>query len=278
MKKTVIIAAIMGAMVFASHATLYKYEDFNYTADTGLRYQTGYAVSGSGGMATNRAGSLSYTGLPDSTGGKIQLYGQRPTAAGNVTYKIWTNGVPGGATVTNLFASFILNVANVGTIQSNQYIFSLRNASAQIMITNNASDPSKYNIGIFQQVGKTGWAWDTNGGNGYDVNTSYLIAMSYTNTTETTYNSQVWINPALTATPGTANLSLSQFYVNSATNQYQFGNGNGNPTAGTVIYVDELRVGDTWSDVIPAIPEPATVGMLGLGALVTLTVRRFRNR
>jgi hypothetical protein len=275
--KKVILMLVLGALAAASQATLYRYEGFDYTADTGLRNQPGYTVSGSGGMATNRAGSLSYTGLPDSTGGKVQMYGQRPTAAGNVNYKIWTNGVPGGATETNLFASFILNVANVGTIQSNMYIFSLRNASAQIMITNNASNPSKYNIGIFQQVGKTGWAWDSNGGNGYDVNTSYLIAMSYTNTTATTYNSQVWINPALTATPGTANLNLSQFYVNSLTNMYQFGNGNGNPSDGTVIYVDELRVGSTWSDVIPTIPEPATVGMLGLGALVTLLFRRIRR-
>jgi hypothetical protein len=274
MKKIILMLALT-ALAAASQATLYKYDGFDYVAGTGLRYQTGYAVSGSSGMATNRAGSLTYAGLPASTGGKVQLFGQRPAASGTVTYKMWSNGVPDGATVTNLFASFILNVANVGTIQSNQFIFSLRNGSAQIMITNNALNPSKYNIGIFQQVGKTGWAWDTNEGNGYDVNTSYLIAMSYTNTTATTYNSQVWINPALTATPGTANLNLSQFYVNSATNQYSFGNGNGNVAAETVIYVDELRVGSTWGDVV--IPEPATVGMLGLGAVIMLLIRRIRR-
>ena len=274
MKKIILMLALT-ALAAASQATLYKYDGFDYVEGTGLRYQTGYAVSGSSGMATNRAGSLTYAGLPASTGGKVQLFGQRPAASGTVTYKMWSNGVPDGATVTNLFASFILNVANVGTIQSNQFIFSLRNGSAQIMITNNALNPSKYNIGIFQQVGKTGWAWDTNEGNGYDVNTSYLIAMSYTNTTATTYNSQVWINPALTATPGTANLNLSQFYVNSATNQYSFGNGNGNVAAETVIYVDELRVGSTWGDVV--IPEPATVGMLGLGAVIMLLIRRIRR-
>jgi uncharacterized protein (TIGR03790 family) len=242
--------------------TIYKYEPFDYVADTGLRYQTGYAVSGSGGMSTNRAGNLTYSGLPDSVGGKLQLYGQRPVAAGSVTCKIWTNGVPGGGALTNLFASFILNVANVGTIQSNQYIFSLRNASAQIMITNNASNPAKYNIGIFQQVGKTGWAWDSNGGSGYDVNTPYLIVMSYTNASANTYHSQVWINPSLSAIPEPANLNLSQFYVNSWTNQYQFGNGNGNPAEGTVIYVDELRVGSAWLSVIPVSapdPEPKSI-------------------
>jgi hypothetical protein len=42
-----------------------------------------------------------------------------------------------------------------------------------------------------------------------------------------------------------------------------------------VIYVDELRVGSTWGDVV--IPEPATVGMLGLGAVIMLLIRRIRR-
>lgn len=271
--KKIILMLVLSALAAASQAALYKYDGFDYAADTGLRYQTGYAVAGSGGMGTNRAGSLTYTGLPASTGGKLQLYGQRPAASGTVTYKLWS----AGNTDTNLFASFILNVANVGTIQSNQYIFAIRNATGQIMITNNASNPSKFDIGIFQQTGRTIWAWDTNGGNGYDVNTSYLIVMSYTNSSPaaTNISSEVWINPAFTATPGTANLRIAETYNNSPTNMYGFSNGNGNPAAGTVIYVDELRYGSTWSDVV--VPEPATIGMLSLGALVTLMIRRMKR-
>lgn len=41
--------------------------------------------------------------------------------------------------------------------------------------------------------------------------------------------------------------------------------------------LDELRVGTTWADVTP-IPEPATIGMLGLGALVTIMARRMRQK
>jgi hypothetical protein len=39
--------------------------------------------------------------------------------------------------------------------------------------------------------------------------------------------------------------------------------------------LDEVRVANTWQDAAP-IPEPATVGMLGLGALVTMLIRRMR--
>ena len=41
--------------------------------------------------------------------------------------------------------------------------------------------------------------------------------------------------------------------------------------------LDEFRFGETFADVTPsAIPEPATVGMLGLGALVVMLLRRKR--
>jgi hypothetical protein len=142
MKKNILIL-VLGALAMGSQAVQYKYEGFDYSADTGLRYQPGYSVSGAGGMPTNRAGSLAYAGLPDSTGGKIQLAGQSP--AGTVRYVMWTTGTPDGSNVTNLFASFILNVVNVGTIQGSGFIFSVRNSTAQIMITNNVANPSNLN-------------------------------------------------------------------------------------------------------------------------------------
>jgi hypothetical protein len=40
--------------------------------------------------------------------------------------------------------------------------------------------------------------------------------------------------------------------------------------------LDELRFGDTFASVT-AIPEPATIGMLGLGALITLLIRRAQK-
>lgn len=257
MKKLIMTAFVLGAVAGVSQATLYKYEGYDYAAGSALGAQTGYATAGSGGAPTNRAASLAYSGLPASTGGKVQSYGQRPASSRSINYMIWTNGVPNGETQTNLFASFILNVASVGTIQSNQHIFALRNGTCQIMITNNASNPGKYNIGLFQQVGKTVWAWDTNNGNGYDVNTSYLVAVSYTNTTASTYNSQVWINPVLgNSSPGTANMGIAMIYNSSSSSYFSLSNGNGNPASGSEIYVDELRVGSTWADVTPAAAAP----------------------
>lgn len=58
-----------------------------------------------------------------------------------------------------------------------------------------------------------------------------------------------------------------------------------NGTGGTLLYLvgrggnglewDELRVGTTWEDVTPVIPEPSSLALIGLGGLCTL--RRRRN-
>jgi hypothetical protein len=138
-------------------------------------------------------------------------------------------------------------------IQGNAQIFSVRNGAAQMMITNNAANPAKYNIGIFQQIGKKVWTWADNGGNGYDINTPYLIVMSYTNSSPSATNvtAELWINPALNSTPpATADIWQAQLAMGNPTNFYGFSNGNGNPEPGTEIYVDELRIGSTWSDVV----------------------------
>jgi hypothetical protein len=46
-------------------------------------------------------------------------------------------------------------------------------------------------------------------------------------------------------------------------------------TTGTV-QLDEIRFGDTF-DSVTVIPEPATIGMLGLGAFLTILMRRLHQ-
>ena len=44
------------------------------------------------------------------------------------------------------------------------------------------------------------------------------------------------------------------------------------------VYLDEIRVGETWADVTSAmtVPEPATISILCIGAVVGLLARRRR--
>ena len=204
--KKLIVMLVLGALASASQATLYFYDGFDYTANTGLRGTAttmwSNNVSGGNPLATNRTGSLSYSGIPASAGGKVELAGYRPGFAGSVNRMTWSNHLG----TADLFASFILNVDTLSTVQSNSYIFSMRNGKGQLVITNNASNPSKFNIGLFEVAGKTTFAWDTNGGNGYDLGTSYFIVMSYTNVTAATNAfAQFWVNPVLgQSSPGAA--------------------------------------------------------------------------
>jgi hypothetical protein len=262
---------------------LYFYDGFNYTNNTKLGATSGtngWVASTAAPSPTNRAGSLTYTGLPTSTGGKLELGGWRVSLSPTASRSLWT-AAP-GLNNTNLFASFLMNVASIGTSQSNagsgNFVFQLRTGKANVVISNNVLNALNYNIGI-QANGGSSILWDNNGGSGYAPNTTLFVVFSYTNSTvdPTKWGDQLWINPALTATPGAANVSAAGFYAAAANEGVSFGDGNaaGDPALRSVVYVDELRVGSTWGDVV--IPEPATVGMLGLGAVIMLLIRRIRR-
>jgi hypothetical protein len=81
---------------------------------------------------------------------------------------------------------------------------------------------------------------------------------------------ELWVNPDLT-TPGAAGysttLSLSSY------TEMKFSQQNANGFPGETNQWDEIRVGDTWAEVAPVIPEPA----FGLIALLGAFVLRFRK-
>lgn len=270
------------AFVSASQAALYFYDGFDYTENTLMNSVNTAGNWGSSGTGapTNRTGSLTYTGLPASTGGKVELTGFRLAGSGSSSRTTWTGG---DSQTTNLFASFLLNVASIGTSQSNatsgNFVFQLRSGKANVVVSNNAAVAANFNIGI-QNNGTGTIVWDNNGGNGYLAGSTYFIVFSYTNSAADgtgTWGDQLWINPALESAPGTAQVTTKGINVVNTANKVAFGVGNGvaDTSNRSVIYVDELRVGSTWGDVV--IPEPATVGMLGLGGLVTLLIRRMRR-
>lgn len=282
MMKKVIMMLVLGAWAAASQATLYFYEDFNYTANTKLVSSTTNWLNVGTPAQTNRSGSLSYAGLPAGTGGKEQLFGSStPNNYGTAKRTLWggTSGVADPGT-TNLFASFLFNVASIGSpvaggSSSASYVFNLRNGyyttggQGEVVVTNSGAG---FKIGL-KQYDKTLVAWDPAV---YALNTTLLVVVSYTNGTGTNWTSQLWVNPALSPTMGTANATIAQAWYNSTnTAHVQIGPGNTANASGSEMYFDELRVGSTWGDVV--IPEPATIGMLGFGALVMLCIRRMRR-
>lgn len=50
--------------------------------------------------------------------------------------------------------------------------------------------------------------------------------------------------------------------------------GNQNANGAGILNLDELRIGSTWADVTPFIPEPGTTALAGLAGLLLLRRRR----
>jgi hypothetical protein len=75
MKKLLPIVILLVAVLPLAQAVLYRYEAFNYTANTGLRTVSGFTAEGSAPFATNRAVSLIHQSLPLGLGGKLQIPG-----------------------------------------------------------------------------------------------------------------------------------------------------------------------------------------------------------
>lgn len=94
---------------------------------------------------------------------------------------------------------------------------------------------------------------------------AWTNAVTYINPTSTTIPGGAEV---FTRNPGIAGYSTAQQYLAIRAANIDTGSGD-------LAYIDEIRVGTTWGDVV--VPEPATVGMLGLGGLVTLLLRRIRS-
>lgn len=84
----------------------------------------------------------------------------------------------------------------------------------------------------------------------------------------------IWTNPAYTdAGSPEAIINGANFGATIDTITMRYVNLDGND----VLLFDELKLGTAWEDVMPPIPEPATVSLLALGALALARRRRRRK-
>ena len=101
-----------------------------------------------------------------------------------------------------------------------------------------------------------------------------LMQFVLDNTTSTADTVNVWINPTLGGTLGTANLSWTLQDM-SGINAIRIASQSTNTTEGNFSgqQFDELNIGDTVASVEP-VPEPAIFGLAALGGLALLALRR----
>jgi hypothetical protein len=155
----------------------------------------------------------------------------------------------------------------------------------------NADTPANatgYQLGLRSGAHSGGQANDSYWTSDLVAGQTYLAVIRYTSgpTAGTGGLSELWINPSALsfgADEGSVpapNGSHAGHLVNGAGDHVDtllIGAGIGAGFDPNVINIDEIRVGTTWADVTSVtVPEPMTIGLLGIAAFVGLQARRRR--
>lgn len=196
-------------------------------------------------------GSLDYNGLQASTGNKIYLTGNTislkrdvnaaVTISGTVAYYsalinlVDTTNLSAGNFEKNYFMHFASESGN--TFTANQFF-------ARLAAT--ASGASTYKLGI-----STGSTTLTQFPTDLNCGTTYLVVVKYDISAST---ATLWVNPtSLGTTEPTGSVTNSDAYTASGIASICIRNGYSTVVHGGTpkMYIDEIRVGETWASVTP---------------------------
>lgn len=262
-------------------------------------YQAGTAAAGTTRHQIASSGLTGPAGFPASIGNAAIMEGG---ASGRSDFKEMARmNLPGGPYLPGadpLYYSVLLNVsdltglttANTNANANNDLIIGFNNGGYQTAPTPNTwagelvirlgSDSSHFNLGIRASTtvaNTTYWSGDLN------PNSTYLIVARWTEgaTAGTGGLSELWINPdsstfgtGVAPTPNGSTVgTFSATGTNDHTNSLLIGAGIGAGTNPNEVRLDEIRVGTTWADVT-AVPEPASLSVVGLAATGLLARRR----
>lgn len=268
MKKFYTLSFILLASLSFGQTLLY--ENFNYTVPGNIGGSTTTATDAVGsnnwfthsntattgtGTVDVMSGSLSYTGLFTSTGNKILLPGVNATTPRDVNRPFTT-----ATSATTIYYSFVINVIDntqiVATASANGYFASFGATSGSSVtslgarlgiVSTNAGANFRLNISNIS----TGTVTYTENPIDLNFGTSYFVVVKYDRTASTTVAS-LWVNPTNLGgvepvTTVTNNSGTSTF---TAFASICLRNSSATPKA----EIDEIRVGETWASVTPAVP------------------------
>ncbi len=290
--KPLISLAALVLMAQPSVAVLLVYEGFeNYTAGVSMN---GAATAGTG-----------LTGNWGKSGGADALFAQNTSA---MSYSSGNIGIDGGTTYAQMkgTSNYYYLALSSTLSNNNNYYFSFLMRSTLITGANEhgtlqlapgtASSAERISAGVTGN-GTNSYVFsrDTTGGAGTAVTSETTgTTAGQTLTAGTTYfmtgklvsdgakftEMYLWVNPNDSASEGAGALWTSANILN--TNDYNsdithLGFRNFNMAGTDTFEVDEVRIGQTWSDVTVAIPEPATMALvLGGMAVAGCAARRRR--
>jgi hypothetical protein len=275
MKKLYFLAALISAsLTFAQQAPPF-YEGFSYTVGEGLQSQAGWISLNTGDDLTITEGSLTYSGIPGSSGNKIAFGGAGIDAAKEFAQQ----------TGNTVYYSFLLNVTDLSAVTSTTggYIAGFiqgTGTSYGATLWLKKVDETTYSIGINTRTTAANTVFATNN---YTVGTTYLIVASYSMNSSTGDDvANLWVNPTLGGAQPAPTATGTNTGGTDLTNIQRFLIRQGSATDTPNVELDELRIATTWTDAtqttlalgtnqsaIPGFrvyPNPVTGGMLYIDA------------
>jgi hypothetical protein len=250
------------------HAALLAYESFNYSAGqelSGLNGGTGFSDAWSTytGSATIQAGSLNGAEL-ETSGGKVFF---NPTTANLNAFR--TLQTPLNQTSGVSYLSFL------GDLQSGQRFLgiSLYNGASELRLIGKGGSASVPNWAITgASIANTT----------IPATTEALLVLRIDWNSASTETMRLWVYPSTGTLPtteptvGTANATLSVELTQITQLRIGAGFTNGTDTEANG-WIDEIRVGTTWNDVVP-VPEPSSLAiLLSLSAIGGFAVFKKRR-
>jgi MYXO-CTERM domain-containing protein len=274
-----------------SHAAPLVYEGFDYAAGVNaLNAKTG--GSGFAGAWGNQnadivAGGFNYT---DSNGKQLQTTGNRaymdasstagtsPPEPTGVSISPIRPITPIAGSPSTIYLSFL----------AQQVAGTDRDVSVSLFAATTGTFGNQERITIGHGNGFTTWgayalAVGTNGEHGDDPanQLSFLVARIDANANGVNERVRVYVNPTLDAEPVVADVDFdTQNFIDSMAdfNRIRMRGGGSNTTqTASQLEADELRLGLTYADVAPVVPEPGSA-MLGVMGAAMLAMRRRRRR
>ena len=219
------------------------YDGLDYTIGASLQTQATWTTLNTGDNLAITSGSLSYAGLPSSTGQKVSFDG-----AGIDASKQFIQQLSG-----TVYYSFILNITNVTAQTGSSYISGFIEGSSSTFGATvwTRADGAGYDIGLNPRttVANTVWSSGTT-----PLNTPILVVISYEIVAGLTNDIvKLWVNPTPGATEAASTVTLSA--TNALTDLANLNRiliRQGSTTDTPFVEMDELRIGTTWNSVTPS--------------------------
>jgi hypothetical protein len=261
-------AAVLAAsclLVQSASANLLFSEAFNYTSGSSLGNSVnpsdGLAWAGGNSGLTIASSSLSYPGLAPLGGNALSIV----NASSGSSYNPW-GSVNGAISAGTVYYSFLFDPTVVDS--GNNYFTGMNPDNLTLNGSPDAADAYYYSSG---KIGiRSSGASTTTFATPLSLNTTYLVVLEYNFSTST---ASLFLNPTPGLSQPAATLSVvgngSITSINNVAFKAQSGSGS--------YFVDDLRVGTTWEDVTPTIPEPSTLALMGFGCLSLIAAIRRRR-